>query len=415
MTKQVTDCTPRILPVCEPEELYPPAQDGCPNWELCLPWGGKLWSSDGCVRLAPGKPPKDGVYGKVVIANGCLVGVAEEDIPQFIAAPCVPSPSPCSGAVEGQQLDPSVTPGNLYTTDAAGRPLVLCRIEAGDNTIVSGAGTLTNPYVISARVETPVVYARSSNEAIAVIGSGVQDDPLVITHKSGHQGTISGLTFDAQGHLVDVDTSAASPTGVQGIVPGDGVDVSMEHSTGIATVSISDPATSKAGTYQLGGYDIDLDAKNRITRVDKSIDLGESQQLAVGTFAITVNEQGSIESIEQAPLATCFNFRWAAGAAATRRTATFTMRYDTPLCGVLYTTGVATFFQKLLVYIDDVPCQLTPLGTVTASYGVAFTALGIFGVGEHTLDIRAEEAWATTAGAQAILWPCALSDSTSEE
>ncbi|MBD5584548.1 MAG: hypothetical protein HDQ88_05655 [Clostridia bacterium] len=408
-------CAPRFLPVCEPEELTPPAQESCPSWELCLPWGGKLWSTDGCVRLAPGKPPKDGVYGKVIIANGCLVGVAEENIPQFIAAPCAPSPSPCSGAVEGQQLDPSVTPGNLYTTDAAGRPLVLCRIEAGDNVIVSGDGTLTNPYVISARIETQVMYARSSNEAIAVTGSGGREDPIVITHKSGHQGTVNGLTFDAQGHLVDVDTSAASPTGVQGIIPGDGIDATFDHASGIATVSLSDPPTSRAGTYQLGGYDIDLDAKNRITRIDKSIDLGGSQQIAAGTSAITVNEQGSIESIETAPLATGFNIRWQEGRAATRRTATFTMRYDAPLAGVLYTTGTTTFFQRLLIFIDDVPCQLTPLGIATASYGVAFTGLGIFGVGEHTLDIRAQEAWVATAAAQAILWPCTLADSTSEE
>lgn len=421
----MADCTLRILPTCEPTELTQATTDtGCPNWSTCLPWGGKLWSEAGCVKLVPGTPPADGVYGKVVIANGCLVGVEPDDPPLYMGRPCAPLPGACGGSSgDTAAIDPSTMPGNLYTLDAVGRPLVRCNIEAGENISVSGDGTLENPYIISAKVEVSAVYARSTNDAIAVTGDGSREEPITVTHKSGYSGQFGQMLFDAYGHCVDVVESASGVSTITGIVPGAGLTGETDRNSGVATLAIETPVNQLNGVYQMGGWDLNVDTLNRIYDIERTINL-EPQTVRAGAFELDVNEFGSITGVTAGSLGAGYLFTWPAGQAATRRYGDFTLRFDTALAGVLYTTGTAAFFQGLNIYIDEVLCDLTPFGLRLANptdlsangpHGIAFWANGVFGTGSHTLSIQAAAPWLETVGAQVILNAVSLPDSVYED
>src|SRR5699024_1061271 len=118
MAKKV--CDPRMTATCEEKVLKTPMETGqCPSWELCLPFAGKLISKGGCIELLPGTPPPDGVYGKVVVANGCIVGLEKADIPIYSAPPCAPVPCDCgSGGGGGDICNASTEAGNLFSCDA---------------------------------------------------------------------------------------------------------------------------------------------------------------------------------------------------------------------------------------------------------------------------------------------------------
>lgn len=413
----MADCTPRILTHCSPEELTQARPEaGCPNWETCLPWGGRLWSEAGCVKLTPGTPPPDGVYGRVVIANGCLVGVEQDDPPLYLGSPCVPLSGSCTEAPGGGGTpDPSITPGNLYTTDAVGRPLVLCRIEAGENISVSGDGTLENPYVITARVELQTLYAKSANDAIAVTGAGTRADPVTIVHKLGHQEQIGQMVFDAYGHLVDVVASESGVTSITGVVPGAGLTGDTDRKTGVATIAVEQPVNQLTGMYQLGAWNVNVDTLNRIYNIERVLTV-PAQTIPAGAYDVSINDLGSVTAVAPAQLGAAYLFNWPAGQAATRRYGAFTLRFDTSLAGVLYTSGASDFLKNLQIYIDDLRCDTTPFGLApTAPHGIAFWANGVFGAGSHTLSIQATTPWLETSGAQVILNAVSMADNAYED
>lgn len=408
--------TPRILPACKPIELKQATIDaGCPNWETCLPWGGRLWSEAGCVKLIPGTPPADGAYGRVVIANGCLVGVEQDDPPLYMGSPCAPLPGSCVETPAGSAVEPSTTPGNLYTTDAAGRPLVLCHIEAGGNVSVSGDGTLENPYIITARVELQTLYVRSTNDAIAVMGAGTRADPVTITHKPGRQEQIGQMIFDAYGHLVDISESESGVSTVTGIIPGAGLTGTTDRNTGVATIAVEQPVNQRNGVYQMGGWNLNVDTLNRIYDIERALTI-PAQTIPAGAYNISVNDLGSVTDVAPAQLGAAYLFNWPAGQAATRRYGNFALRFDTALAGVLYTSGSSDFLKNLQIYIDDLRCDITPFGLVpTTPYGIAFWANGVFGAGSHLLNIQAITPWLNTAGAQVILNAVSMADNAYED
>lgn len=308
---------PYPLPPC-PEEPAEPAPQPCPGWDICLPWGGRIYSHNGCVYGERGNPPPDGVYGKIVVANGCIIDALPEDVPLYTGNPCAPLPGDCassgtpgvsgsggttSGGTTGGGsgntgssgntgtssgggtstvacCPPSSASGNLYELDAAGRPLVRCHIEAGTAISVTGDGSDINPYVISASggssgsggISTQAVYIRSGNSAISVTGSGTRTDPFTITHKTGASGSADGMTFDQFGHCTSISTGSsdgAISKYITGIVGKDNVDVVVDPKSKIATIGLRKPTNSVTGTYQFGDYEVSVDSYGIISNVVK--------------------------------------------------------------------------------------------------------------------------------------------------
>lgn len=297
MAKKV--CDPRMTATCEEKVLKTPMETGqCPSWELCLPFAGKLISKGGCIELLPGTPPPDGVYGKVVVANGCIVGLEKADIPIYSAPPCAPVPCDCgSGGGGGDICNASTEAGNLFSCDASGRPLVKLWIKGGDSINVTGNGTANNPYIIdfTGSTGTGGVYIRSGNNAITVSGSGSTDNPYEVTHKKGLEGKYGTLSFDEFGHLIEY-TPTAQQDGIMGLKEGRGICIDTDVATGIATIGLCDQRfDTYTGTVQLGGFNVEI-KNGEVVDVTRVINL-PAGTYTFGKYDVTINEYGSITNI----------------------------------------------------------------------------------------------------------------------
>lgn len=387
-------------------------------WSVCLPWGGRLWSDGFGVYAQGGNPPPDGVYGKVVISNGCLVGVESEDVPLYTGSPCSPDPGGCGGnaqvataAAMDSGIEPSPVAGNLYKLDAAGLPLVKVSIETGAGLSVSGDGTLSNPYVIEATaIGIERVYMRSDNAAIAVTGDGSYQNPFVVAHKKGLQKSANGLVFDTYGHLVDV-TSGSANKGVQGVIGGAGL-TAVTDETGTVTVSMDAPPNALMGDYTLGGFKITLDNLGKLWNITQDINLGAAYTVQWGTNIVSLNQYGSVTDIEETTNpGCCYDLVWPQGQSATRRYGTIDLAYTSALAGVLYTAGNAAFINGLHVLIDGSPCVLgygggaPELSSSNVQYfSLPFTGNGLYVRGEHNVEIVADIPWEENCGAAIFLW-----------
>lgn len=350
-------CTPRPTANCGPVDVVTPgAPADCPVWEICLPFGGRMWSDGRCVKVAPGNPPADGVYGKVVVSGGCIVGVEKADLPLYVAPPCSQVPADCaSGDTEESNLcNPSATAGNLYQCDTVGRPLVRCNIRGGDNVTVSGDGTSGNPFVVAANISTEAFVVKAGNTGVEVAGSGTGKNPLKISHATGgYQGTINGMTFDQFGHLESYDDPGAS--GINGIAAGYGIDVQMEQKAGIATIGIAKPAHGLEGTYRFGGFDVQLDTKNLVFNINRILEV-PAGTYAWGQYDVEVNEYGSVVSITDAgaPGTEIFALLPAPAAGVVRRNVTFTLRHTAPIVIDIATVADRDWAGKVQVRLDEV-------------------------------------------------------------
>lgn len=287
-------------------------------WSVCLPFGGRIWADGNGVHANGGIAPPDGVYGKVVIANGCIIGVEPEDVPLYTGSPCAPLPGDCGNlgntsvgtsinisdnrSIGGCTCDltPSSTTGNQFTTDATGRPLVRVSIKGSGGITVTGNGTTSNPYVISnsgGGVTVEPVYIMSANDAISITGSGTRQSPFVITHKEGTSTTINGMKFDNYGHFIGA-TEGSSTKGITGIVGASGIQANVDKTTGIATISLTAPPEEILGTYTTGGYNLTFDAWGRLYEVGRAIDLGGSHEVTCGDAKLTISPLGSIVKVE---------------------------------------------------------------------------------------------------------------------
>lgn len=377
-------CEKRITAVCEEERKAATATGESQIFEVCLPFGGKIYSQGGYVNYEEGTPPPDGVYGKVIIANGCIVGLEKDDIPLYTSSPCAPVPVPCDcdGGGSGSMPEPSILTGNLFRYDAAGRPLVRLMVSAGDNISITGTGTQDDPLVIGCTVEgAGTIVLKSGNDAISILGDGTVDDPMLVTHKTNTLGTqsIGGMAFDEYGHLIDY-TKPSEAKSINGIIPGSGIAVDTDVSSGIATVSLATPLHLSEGEYQFGGYIVEVDRNNILYRIQRDITFTAGVYRA-GLVDVTVNEYGSITAITPLPPLTVSSNATKKFAAGSTISMTFTTDKVSSF-HITYTgTGLPTSGAVCLV--DGVSVS----GGIMSNTRHEWLADSLYAAGQHTVAI----------------------------
>lgn len=369
-------CSPRITFDCNGDTIQEPqVKSGCPDFSLCLPWGGRLWQENGCLKAQPGTPPPDGIYDRIIIADGCIVGLEKADVALYVPPSCTEVPAACASSSEGAASSCEASPlaGNLYTCDASGRPLVRCSIKGGDGIIVSGRGTVSDPYRIRADISAETLRVVAGNNGVTVTGSGSAADALVISHKSGGLNTtVNGMRFDQYGHLVEY-TEPTTSSGVNGIVPGDGIDVQVDNKVGIATISLSKPANVRNGIYQCGGYDVQLDLKNRIFNLTQRINI-PAQTYAFGPYDVELNKLGSVVAIADTQHPDAIHTLLPVVASdIVRQVVGFTLRTNTPIVIDIVTVATRAWLSQLRVRLDGTPqsnilrCSTTATAETTVS------------------------------------------------
>lgn len=376
------------MPECkndkDPCDVLPLAGEA---WSVCLPFGGRLWADGNGVHAQGGIAPPDGVYGKVVIANGCLVGVEPEDVPLYTGSPCAPLPGNCGGAAAAVASDVAAF---------ADAPVAVVSIEAGAHVTVRGLGTDDDPYVISADTG---VYLHSENHAISVTGEGTRENPLRLAHKTGYSGTVNGMSFDAFGHLVSASTGPTAGTkGLTGIIPGYGIAVNMDNALGIATVGMQPPPNAvKMDDAQFGAFRVNIDEMGRITRLKQTIDTTPAT-LACGSMDLYLNATGTITGFTET-LDTGASYLCVWGKPETpqiKRGARFSLRVGTALVGLCVSDADMV---DSVFYLDGQPC-----GRV----GKMFWGSGVYVPGAHVIEIMP----APDAAMAVLLYATALATET---
>ena len=403
---------PRPVQQCDPQILAN-ATKACPDWSVCLPWGGRLYQTEGCVRYKPGTPPPDGVYGLFTLKDGCFIAAEEHPSDVYHPDPCAPVPCPCdSEGGESTVCNPSTATGNLYTCDASGKPLVKAYVNGGNNITVTGNGTSTNPFTISMQsLDTGVANIVSGSNAITVSKDG---GTVTIGHKTGYNDqTIMGMTFDEFGHLTNY--SAQDATGITGLVPGEGVSIDVNQSSGIATVSLQEPAYVRTGEYVVGGWTLELDHLNRVYNMTRHIEQTAGTYV-MGQYNVTLNDFGSVESLEVLPdPGTCLHgFYTHTNEAVIRRNITFTLRYSSAILVDIQVMAPAGWAEQVQFRVDGSPManiqviqekdssssgSEEPGGgsgspSATTKLSPAFLRLvpsGIYQIGQHELTIHSPE------------------------
>lgn len=296
------NCTPRMTPSCEKKTVAIADSSAAyldEDISVCLPFGGTLYTEGGIIKHEPSAtPPADGVYGKVVVKNGCIIGVEPEDVAIHTSAPCAPIPSPCdcgsggTGSGGGSLPSPSTTVGNLFGYDAAGRPLVRVFMQEGAGIDIAGAGTQTDPYVLSSTVDGGGTDVLATGALYTEEGNG----HVTVLHRDGKAASVSGMEFDAYGHLIRY-TAPDPNAGVSGVtaVLGDNYTTSAETNqlTGTAVVSLKVPNTVYKGKYILGGYEVELDGYNRIEHLKRVADFPAGEYV-FGDYTVSIDEFGFI-------------------------------------------------------------------------------------------------------------------------
>lgn len=291
-------CVRRMVPDCGDSEQKGTAEGFCPDWDVCLPFGGRLYSRDGCVQYeGSGTAPADGVYDRLTVQGGCITGVSGQEVASYQPRPCTETPCDCG---QGSGTDASVSDdsANLITEDLDGSLLAKLFATGANGITVSGAGTQSNPLRIQGASSTARGYVASGNTGISVAGSGTQSSPYTVSHKAGTgpaNQTIAGMRFDEYGHLSSYTAPSSAGT-VNGVVGRNGIEATTETSSGVVTLDLQETINSVQGTYRLGGFDVDVDKYGRFQQIDREVSIAAGSRY-FGAYLVGLDALGNITSV----------------------------------------------------------------------------------------------------------------------
>lgn len=283
------DCeTPRQLATCDTVRHEPTDLDaGCPAFDICLPFGGRLYSDGGCVLYSPpANPPADGTYGRFTVRGGCITSATPEAVETYTTSPCAPVPCDC-GSPSDEPVELSTRSGNLLSYDASGALLGVLVTQAGPGITISGNGTTSNPLKISAGGSSQTVVV-AGNTGVTVTSSG---NRYVVSHgDTGHAQTIAalGLTFDGFGHFTKYTQPSSTDSGVKKVIAGNGIAVAPE--TGVCVVSLD--SDNLDTTLTLGRHSVKfVDGIVTANTAGTATVAGSYETLG---HKLTVNEYGTV-------------------------------------------------------------------------------------------------------------------------
>lgn len=291
-------CVRRMVPDCGDSEQKGTAEGFCPDWDVCLPFGGRLYSRDGCVQYeGSGTAPADGVYDRLTVQGGCITGVSGQEVASYQPRPCTETPCDCG---QGSGTDASVSDdsANLITEDLDGSLLAKLFATGTNGITVSGAGTQSNPLRIQGASSTSRGYVASGNTGISVAGSGTQASPYTVSHKAGTgpaNQTIAGMRFDEYGHLSSYTAPSSAGT-VNGVVGRNGIEATTEPASGVVTLDLQETINSVQGTYRLGGFDVDVDKYGRFQQIDREVSIAAGSRY-FGAYLVGLDALGNITSV----------------------------------------------------------------------------------------------------------------------
>lgn len=202
----MADCKPRVLRRdCKETTSGGTDEKQCPSFSFCA--GNKTVSFDGECMTVTDRTYQipDGTYSTVTFKDGCIVGVGHGAVPMYTPNDC------CGPAGSGNEGAGDVTisahPANLLKDTPDG--LVVTPVFKGSGVSVTGAGTLTDPFIITASAsgEGGVFVTSGSPMALSVEGKGTDyTDPIEISLKTVMQsGRYGPFSINEYGQITEFD------------------------------------------------------------------------------------------------------------------------------------------------------------------------------------------------------------------
>ena len=374
-------CVRRPLPDCGDSEQKGTSEGFCPDWDACMPFGGRLYSRDGCVQFeASAEAPADGVYDRVVVQDGCIRGVAGQEVASYQPRPCTETPCDCgSGSGGGGSAEVSDDPANLITEDASG---LLARLYAsGSGGIsVSCAGTQSSPLRIQASAQTARGYVHAGNTGVSVTGSGTQSSPYAVSHKAGTgpaNQTIAGMRFDEYGHLASYTPPSSAGT-VNGVVGRNGIKASTDIASGVVTLDLQETVQKVKGTYRLGGFDVDVDQYGRFQQIDREVSIAAGARY-FGAYLVGLDALGNITSVTDTTQDRTVVYHKAS------------RRFTGDSASITFTTALVGNFRVTLHAASVTSASISIDGTaVTTDHGTDWAGAlsgARYALGQHTVSV----------------------------
>ena len=376
-------CVRRMVPDCGDSEQKGTAEGFCPDWDVCLPFGGRLYSRDGCVQYeGSGTAPADGVYDRLTVQGGCITGVSGEEVASYQSRPCTETPCDCGSGGGGGSASVEISDdsANLITEDLDGSLLAkLFAVGAGGIT-VSGAGTSSSPLHIQAASQTARGYVSAGNDGISVTGSGTQSSPYSVSHKAGTgpaNQTIAGMRFDEYGHLKSYAAPSSAGT-VNGVVGRNGIEATTETSSGVVTLDLQETVHSVKGTYRLGGYDVDVDKYGRFQQIDREVNISSGARY-MGAQLVTLDGLGNITNVVDTTQDRTVVYHKAS------------KRFTGDSASITFTTALVGSFRVTLHAASVTSASVSVDGTsVTTDHGTDWAGAltnARYSLGQHTVSV----------------------------
>ena len=373
-------CVKRMVPDCGDSEQKGASEGFCPDWDVCLPFGGRLYSRDGCVQYeGSGTVPADGVYDRITVQGGCITGASGQEVASYQPRPCTETPCDC-GHGSGESAEVSDDPANLITEDVTGALLAKLFISGTGGISVSGNGTQSSPLAISAAAQEAHGFVSAGNDGVAVSGSGSRGDPYEVFHKAGTgpaNQTIAGMRFDEYGHLKSYEAPSGAGT-VNGVVGRNGVKTETDTATGIATIELQEIPAAGTGTWRFGGFDATVDDYGRVTSVEQEVSIAAGERY-FGAQLVTLTDSGSIADVVDTTADRLVVYC----KASTRFTgSSVSMTFNTALVGSFRITLRAASVTSASFSVDGTSVQ-TDVGT---DWACALTGAR-YSLGQHTVSV----------------------------
>lgn len=286
-------------PPCPPAAPCPPRICDPQEW-IC---GGWLYKeANGCTtrtRLAGVLP--DGVYTNPVITleNGCISKIENGDrVLQMRPNPCT---TPSSGGGGTAPAAVTLNPSNCNLTSSGALGLMTTAVfdNVNSNVQVTGCGTSTNPWVLTA----PTSGGGTPTAVTFKCGVSVQNPlvkPVVKVETNADIASLATFTYDAASctstlNFSGVDYNKCGTEIVKGVVKTFGGFVkAVSVNSNISTVaSITTDAATCSATINLNGADYNQDGIEIVKGVVKSFTL-PSQPIVPAARCVSATGDGII-------------------------------------------------------------------------------------------------------------------------
>lgn len=277
--KKPKNCTP-----AEPPKPHPPT----PPFEVCIAMDYKLKWDGTHATLERVTTTPDGSYTMFNVVNGCIVNPGVGDIPTYTPPYCNPNPGDCQQGGGGSgSVNISRQAGNIIINNGDGL-YARCYVRAGPGIVVTGVGTVYDPYVVSGGTGGSGIVNVVGRDGITATVDGNKVAYVGLMPTGVTPGTFRGLTIGIDGRVYNYDPNLDGA----GVRAGRGLESHNEQDM----VVIEHPSQNIPAAIRAGVWDLAFNDSGHLTNANQAVaPVADGCYTIGGTEVCLIN--GSVTSI----------------------------------------------------------------------------------------------------------------------